>query len=155
MQKINLVKAIVRYIPSFWVRDFVQGNPNRNNSGRYLLLKKAKDKFFPENIRKWELVGGVIKPGETSRKTIERELEEETGLKIGLNARIVKQLPTLNSEKSVCEVYFIETSSMKIKRSDEHSDYIWKKAAEVKDMDLVLYADLFLEFFNNPEKYLD
>ncbi len=158
MKKISIAKAIVKYRPSPNGRDFVQGNLTRNNaSSRYLLLQKASDKFYPENIEKWEFVGGRINSGETSRRTIERELEEETGLKMGTNARIVKQLPTLTMKdekyESTCDVYFVETSSMEVRLSKEHKDYIWKRAEEVRDMDLVLYADLLLEFFNNPEKY--
>jgi hypothetical protein len=44
---------------------------------------------------------------------------------------------------------------MNVKLSGEHSDYRWLKASDIKNMPLVLYADLLLEFFNNPEKYLN
>jgi hypothetical protein len=37
----------------------------------------------------------------------------------------------------------------------EHLDYAWMKSTDVKNMNLVLYASLLLEFFNNPKKYLD
>jgi len=151
MQKINLVKAIVRHTPVNFTRNFVQGAPDRKNSVRYLLLKKAEDKFFPENIGKWEFVGGVIKPRETSKEAIAREMKEETGLE----GKIVRKLPTLKSDKSICEVYLINANSMDVKTSAENSDYRWLKAEDIKKQDLVLYASLLLEFFNNPEKYLN
>jgi 8-oxo-dGTP diphosphatase len=136
--KIKLVKALVRC------------------NGRYLLLKKAEDKFFPENVGKWECSGGLVEKGETSRKAIMREVTRETGLEF----RIVKQLPTLTMKDkkyySHCDVYLIEASSPDVKlNKEEHSDYRWMRSEDVKNWDLVLYANLLLEFFNNSEKYLD
>lgn len=151
MQKINLVKAIVRYRSSVSpAQRFVYGDGKRENSTRYLLLRKAKDPN-PKNNGKWECSGGLIDPGESSRETIEREVKEETGLAF----RVVKQLPTLESDKSVCDVYLIDASSMDVILSSEHSDYQWFKAEDVQKQDLVAYADLLLEFFNNPEKYFN
>ena len=142
MKKLRLVKAIIRY--------------NRNESARYLLLKKAKDKFFPENIGKWECPGGLIEEGEIPEKAIIREIKEETGLE----GRIVKQLPTIRMTDeqydSRCDVYLIDAASMNVKlNKKEHLDYAWMKSGDVKNIDLVLYASLLLEFFNNPNKYLD
>lgn len=135
--KIRLVKALIRY------------------QNKYLFLKKAEDKFFPENVGKWECSGGLIKPGETSRKAILREVEKETGLKV----KIVRKLPTLRmtdkSYDSKCDIYLIQAKSDNVKICPEHSKYQWVYREEAKNLSLVLYANLLLEFFNNPEKYLD
>ena len=135
--KLKLVKALVRF------------------NGKYLLLKKARDRFFPENIGKWECSGGLIEEGETSRKTIIRKKKKETGLDI----KKIKKLPTIRmtdkSYDSKCEVYLVDVSSEAVSISDEHSEYQWIKADEVKNTPFVLYASLLLEFFNNPNKYLD
>ncbi len=135
--KIRLVKALVRC------------------HNKYLFLKKAEDKFFPENVGKWECSGGLIKPGETSRKAILREVEKETGLKF----RIVKKLPTLRmtdkNYDSKCDIYLIEAKSDRVEICSEHGAYQWVYPEEVKSLSLVLYANLLLEFFNNKEKYLD
>jgi 8-oxo-dGTP diphosphatase len=134
--KIRLVKALVRH------------------NDKYLLLKKSRDKYFPENIGKWECSGGLINKGETSRQAILREVKRETGLEI----KVIKKLPTLrqtdNFYDSKCDVYLIDVGSEDVNLSDEHTKYQWAKAGEVKNMDLVLYASLLLEFFNNPKKYL-
>jgi 8-oxo-dGTP diphosphatase len=135
----KVVKAIVRYIGQ------------RGALPRYLLLQKAEDSFFPQNIGKWECVGGFIDKGETPERAIMKELEEETNLE----GRIVKQLPTLESDKSICYVYLVDAASNNVKISSEHSDYRWMRAEDVKNQDLVLYADLLLEFFNNAERYLN
>jgi 8-oxo-dGTP diphosphatase len=134
--KIRLVKVLVRY------------------NGRYLLLKKSRDKYFPENVGKWECSGGLIEKDETSRQTAIRELKRETGL----DAKKVKKLPTIRmTDKfydSKCEIYLIDVNSEAISISDEHTEYKWVKAIEVKEMPLILYASLLLEFFDNEDKYL-
>jgi len=146
MPKIDLVRAIIRYNPINFSRNFVQGAPSKNQSARYLLLQKAKD-ANPENNGKWECAGGAVERGETSEQAITREVKEETGLEF----RLVKKLPTIRN----CDIYLIDAASMNINLSPEHSDYRWMKAGDIQKQDLVAYADLLLEFFNNPEKYLD
>ncbi len=141
MQTLHLVKAIIEH--------------TGRNGKRYLLLQKANDKFFPENIGKWECSGGLIKEGENSEEAITREVKEETGL----DFKIVKQLPHLSTKDenydSQCDVYLIKTEANKVKiNTKEHLSYKWVKAKNVKKMNLVLYAGLLLEFFNNSEKYL-
>lgn len=159
MKKINLVKAIVRYRPSaIWKQRFAYGIEREEDPTRYLLMQKAEDKFFSENAGKWECSGGLVKKTETSRQAITREVKEEIGLKKE-EFMIIKQLPPLKKKDGKydinCDVYLIDTSSLSVKLSPEHSDYIWKKAEEIKNMPLVLYADLLLEFFNNSERYFN
>jgi 8-oxo-dGTP diphosphatase len=103
--KIRLVKALVRH------------------NDKYLLLKKSRDKFFPENIGKWECSGGLIEKGETSKKAILREVKRETGLEI----KVIKKFPTLRmtdmSYDSKCDVYLIDVKSKSVELSDEHTEY--------------------------------
>jgi len=136
VKEIRVVKALIRY------------------KDKYLLLKKTEDMFFPENIGKWECVGGIIEEGETSQQTIIEEVKGETNLKF----RIIKKLPTIRmtdeNYDSNCDVYLLEADTDKVTLSSEHSDYSWVKPEDVKNLDLVLYASLLLEYFNNPEKYL-
>lgn len=136
MVRVDLVRCLVRY------------------GDKYLLLKRAKDDIFPNNVGKWECPGGRIDAGESPEKTALRELEEETGLK----GKIVRELPFLqmNDGKidSKCNVYLVKVQSDKIKLSDKHSDYVWLRADEVKEKELVRFASLLLEYFNNPKIYL-
>jgi len=110
--------------------------------------------MISENSGKWECPGGKINKNESPEKAILREIKEETGL----NCKIIKELPFLemkNSKyESQCHVYFIEALSDKVILSPEHSEYIWIKSDEVKNLLLVLFADLLLEYFNHAERYL-
>ena len=46
--------------------------------GNFLLVKRAKE----PNIGKWSIPGGKQKLGETIKQAVNRELKEETGVKI-------------------------------------------------------------------------
>lgn len=136
MKEIYLTKGLVRY------------------NGKYLLLKKQKD-MIEENIGKWEVPGGRIEKDENPKDTLLREILEETGLR----CRIIKELPLLEMTSgeyhSRCHVFLAESDSEKVILSEEHSDFVWKLPEEVKDMPLVLFADLLLEYLDHAEKYLD
>jgi len=135
VKKVYMARAIIRF----------------NN--KYLLLKKAKDSVMLENIGKWETPGGIMdKTGPD--KTILREVEEETGLR----CTIIKELPFLcmkdDKIDSQASMFLLEAPSDQVRLSDEHSDFIWIKASEVKNLKLVVYASLLLEYFNNEDRYL-
>ena len=136
MPKIYLTKAIVKF----------------NN--KFLFLRKVKD-ILPENNGKWECPGGKIDKNEEPEKVVLREVKEETGLK----CEIVKELPLLHDIRkgydSTCHVFLLKSHSDKVRLSLEHSEYKWLKAEEVKNIPLVLFADLLLKYFNNSKTYLD
>ncbi len=50
----------------------------RKNTGEYLAIKRAE----AVEIGTWEFPGGKVKPGETIEKALEREVREETGIKV-------------------------------------------------------------------------
>lgn len=135
MQNLYITKGLVRH----------------NN--KYLLLKKAKD-TVPGDTGKWECPGGKIIPEEDPAKAILREVEEETGLKCNL----IKELPFLEMKNdkvnSKCHVFLLESDSDQVTLSDEHTGFLWKLPEEVRQMELVLFADLLLKYFNHAEKYL-
>jgi len=50
----------------------------RKNTGEYLAIKRAAS----IEVGSWEFPGGMIEPGETIEKALEREIKEETNLKV-------------------------------------------------------------------------
>jgi ADP-ribose pyrophosphatase YjhB (NUDIX family) len=52
----------------------------RKNTGEYLVIKRAEE---PE-LGTWEFPGGRVDSGETVEKAMEREIKEETGLKVDI-----------------------------------------------------------------------
>ena len=138
VKEINIAKALIRY------------------NGKYLMLRKADDAYFQENIGKWECPGGEIEENETPEQTILREVKEETGF----ICKIIKELPSLGmvdeNYNSYCRVYLLEAPEENITlNTKEHTNYQWTKPEQVKDLELALYVSLLLEFFNNPDTYFN
>ncbi len=116
------------------------------NNGKFLVLKKAND-FISENIGKWECPGGKIVDGETPQGTVLRELKEETNI----TGEIVKELPKIyiktENAESTCFVFLIKANDKKVELSNEHSEFKWIKPKEFKNLDLVKFADLLINYF--------
>ena len=133
--KITLTKALIHY------------------KGKYLFLRKVND-MIKENNGKWECAGGKLKPKEDPKKQILKEVFQETGLK----CKIKKELPFIsmkdNKYDSNCYCFLLEAPNNKIKLSKEHNNYKWVKAKKVNKLNLVLFANLLLEYFNNEDYYL-
>jgi 8-oxo-dGTP pyrophosphatase MutT (NUDIX family) len=154
MTKIDLVKIIVRYVPSFIQEQRLYGHGTKQNgdSTTYLWLKKAEDDN-PESIRKWECAGGKLKPKETPMRALTREMKEELKWIINKDYRFVGWLEPIRN----CAVGLVNAVSDKIDLSNlssKHSDYIWNKKEESKKLDVVPYADLLFPYLNNPEEHL-
>jgi len=93
--------------------------------------------------------------GEKPEEVMLRESKRETGL----NCKIIKELPfiCMRDEKydSNCYIYLLEADSDQVTLSEDHSEFTWIKPEEVKNMKLVKFASLLLEYFNNQEMYLE
>jgi len=104
LKKYKAVKALIRY------------------KNKFLLLKK-EDFIGGE----YDLPGGRKNPQEDDESALEREVKEETGLKI----KIVKLLNSWSldlPEKGIHldgKTYLCESYSDKVKIGEEHSGYIW------------------------------
>ncbi|MFH1505641.1 MAG: NUDIX domain-containing protein [archaeon] len=121
------------------------------HNDKFLMLKKIKD-AAPYNKDKWEVPGGKYKENEDPLETLKREIKEETGLKIGEDLVVEKQLQPAQGEaegvRSYARVFLLKANTDKVTLSDEHSEYAWKTVEEIKKMDLVLFADILFEYLD-------
>lgn len=122
--------------------------------GKYLFLKRAKP-YHNNSIRKWDIPGGRIIPGEILLKGLQREVKEETGLKIKkidriLAAQDILRVPT---KHTVRITYLAQCLDNKvIIDKNEHSAYQWLTLNQVKKLRTDLYLkpvinDLLLKSF--------
>lgn len=99
------------------------------HKGKVLLLRENKAHDTNTNGGRYQLPGGRVEPGEVFSEALDREIDEETGLK-------VKQLqPILVGEwrpvikgtpHQIIGVFIVcEASSDEVKLSEEHDGYAW------------------------------
>jgi len=104
------------------------------NGIEFLLLKRSEGQSYPGI---WQMVTGKIKDNEKAYQTALREIKEETGL-VPLQLWVA---PTVNSfyepkNEFICllPVFAVRVDSLKVKLSDEHTEYKWVKNEEAKKL---------------------
>ena len=60
----------------------------QNKDGKFLLLHRSKEKY-PDASGRWDIVGGRINRGQALIDNLKREVQEETGLKIVGESKLI------------------------------------------------------------------
>jgi ADP-ribose pyrophosphatase YjhB (NUDIX family) len=93
-------------------------------NGKFLLLKRNA----PPKI--WAPPGGRLLPNEDPEKGLEREIFEETGLRIKALQPANIWFGELTAGKPLLSIdYLVEVVGGKLRLSAEHSDYVWASVA--------------------------
>jgi len=114
----------------------------RNKEGKYLLLKRNKDKYA-EVKGGWDIVGGRIDPGSRLIENLEREIKEETQLKIVSEPVIIYAQDIIpNEERHVVRLsYITDTEGEPILDLSENVEYKWLTLEEMRSQeDLDIYV---------------
>ena len=92
--------------------------------GKVLLLRRPEDAHsFPG---KWSLVSGRVEPGENPAEAARREIEEETGIKVGFPD--ASQTHFYVREGDVVwnvHPFLYKVSSDKVELNSENTDFVW------------------------------
>lgn len=105
----------------------------RKNTGEYLAIKRLS----PVENGTWEFPGGRVDAGETLEKALEREIREETGLKVDIERFIGwgQGFALKHSSGTLKDrvVMFFECKLIKgkLKPSDEIADHKWAALEEI------------------------
>ena len=98
----------------------------KNQANKYLLLRRSIKKY-PEVSGRWDIVGGRIDVGKTLIENLQREIKEETGLKL-------IQAPLLVAAQDILRVagrhivrltYIGEAAGEIFLDGEEHDMYQW------------------------------
>ncbi len=120
--------------------------------GKIVIVKESGDHPTNTQVNKFDIPGGRIDPAETLQEGLEREIEEEVGIKniIGIPFFASEAFTEINDEIwHIVRIFFkCNVGSDKIKLSPEHHEYLWIDPKEYKKYDLI--KNLYPAF----EKYL-
>jgi 8-oxo-dGTP pyrophosphatase MutT (NUDIX family) len=108
----------------------------RNAEGKFLLLQRSLTKY-PEVPNRWDIIGGRIDVGTSLLPNLDRELWEETGLKMSTVPKLIaaQDILRIPGRHVVRLTYIAETNEIKPTLSDEHDDFGWFTVAEMQTMD--------------------
>lgn len=104
----------------------------QNREGKYLLIRRSGEKY-QEVVHKWDIPGGRINPGATLSDNLAREVDEETGLQMTSEPRLIAAqdiLPT--PEKHVVRLTYLGEAEGELRLSDEHDGFRWVTMDELK-----------------------
>ncbi|OGC70023.1 hypothetical protein A2415_01535 [candidate division WWE3 bacterium RIFOXYC1_FULL_39_7] len=117
--------------------------------GKFLAIKRSDYTSYCPHT--WELPGGQVEFGEDLAKALEREVEEETSLKISTNGPLITNSSMAKGIYIVGIIYKCDYLSGDVNLSDEHTDYKWVSKKELLDLDLSDWMAESLHNFFTPE----
>ena len=126
----------------------------RNQNGQYLLLRRSLEKY-PDIKGRWDIVGGRINPGSTLQENLQREVKEETGLKIiGQPKLIAAQDILRKSGYHIIRLTYLGQAEGELKldfaENDSHQWLAWDELQALEDVDFY-----FKELLNNQSLWPD
>lgn len=101
-----------------------------NGNGQVLILREAGASYTEgTNEGKWQIPGGRINPGEKWRDGLDREVFEETGLRVVYKQPVYvgEWFPVINGVQNhiVAVFHLCEYDSGEVILSEEHDDFCW------------------------------
>ncbi len=108
----------------------------KNKEGKYLLLKRSKDKY-KEVHNLWDIPGGRIDPGTPLMENLKREILEETQLSLIDQPRLVAAQDILKvPARHVVRLTYVGTIDGDPQLDQqEHVDYKWVTVGELKTIE--------------------
>lgn len=136
-----MIKHINNSIPSDRIFEIGVKVLLYSTPGIYLFLKRAQP-YLNNSIRKWDIPGGRILPGEKLLKGLKREVKEETGLRIKKIDKILAAQDILRvpAKHTIRITYLAECLDDKVFiDKNEHGAYQWLTLDEVKKLRTDIY----------------
>ncbi|MCD4740796.1 NUDIX domain-containing protein [archaeon] len=111
-------------------------------NNKYLILKRAPDAHVYPGY--WDFPGGRLDQGEEPKKGLEREVFEETSLKIKVKNPLFVFYEMLK-KPTVFIVHDCERLSGELTLSEEHTEYKWATQEEILEMKIENFLNAFLK----------
>lgn len=135
------------------IRVFTATKAFINFNGKILILREAITYEDASNVGKYHIPGGRIKPGQSWKENLQREIREESGLEIKISRPffVNEWRPIVKGQQWQIVGIFFEcfADSDKIVLSEEHDDFLWIDPKDYKKYNLI--KDLYEVF----EAYLN
>ena len=126
------------------------------HNGKILILRESGKYNEGTNASRYDLPGGRMNPGERFDKVLEREVFEETGLKVEINDPIMvnEWRPIVhNKQWQIVGIFFkCRAKSKKVKLGIDHDAYEWINPLEYRKYNIIdNLKPLFKNYLNKKE----
>lgn len=109
----------------------------QDDVGKYLVIRRSQEKY-PEVENPWDVPGGRINIGSPLLENLQREVTEETGLKILGVPHLVDAQDIIRPDKHVVRLTYVAQASGHPQLSADHTEFQWldrKAALELSGID--------------------
>ncbi len=118
------------------------------SDNKVLILKRSE--YMAEYAEEWDLPGGHLKESEKMEIGLDREVEEETGLKIGPFDH--EKIITIDNLHFYLIRYNKSSDQINIEISDEHTDFAFISQEELQNFNI---SDKFMGVINKSMGFDD
>ena len=115
------------------------------NGAKYLILKRAPDSDVYPN--RWDFPGGRLEHGEKPEKGLEREVREETGLRVEVKSPEFVFCERINGHFNYHVIFGCRLSGKNaaVKLSGEHTGHRWAAKKEILKLKTENYLRAYLK----------
>ena len=119
----------------------------QNKDGKYLLLHRSKEKY-PDASGRWDIVGGRINPGQALIDNLKREVQEEIGLKVAGEPKLMAAQDILKMPgRHIVRLTYSGIAEGEVSLDTTENDkYEWFDREQIKQLqDLDIYLKELLD----------
>lgn len=113
----------------------------RRPDGKVLIVRESGSYDEGTNEGKWDVVGGRLDAGESLLEGLQREVEEESGLRVTKDRvlTVEDKFQTIKGEAvHIVRVYYLcQAGDEPVVLSDDHDEYAWVDPADAGEYPLM------------------
>jgi len=115
------------------------------NGAKYLILKRSPDSDVYPN--RWDFAGGRLEHGEKPEKGLEREVREETGLRVEVKSPEFVFCERIKAHFNYHVIFGcgLNGKNTAVKLSREHTEYRWATKKEILKLKTENYLRAYLK----------